>query len=60
MCQSSERVHNKKMEKASREPWIEFEHNPRAMQLREYTVKEFGEVFVNERPFWSGLKQQTS
>ena len=41
----------KKMEKASREPWIEFEHNPRAMQLREYTLKEFGEVFVNERPF---------
>ena len=23
----------------------EYEHNPRAMQLREYTLKEFGEIF---------------
>ena len=39
-----------KMEKASREPWIEYEHNPRAMQLREYTLKEFWEIFVDDRP----------
>ena len=28
-----------KMEKGSREPWTEFEHNPRAVQLRAYTLK---------------------
>ena len=40
-----------KMEKASRRPWIEHEHNPRAMHLREYTQKEFWEIFVDDRPF---------
>ena len=40
-----------KMEKASGRPWIQFEHNPRAMQLREYTLKEFWEIFVDDRPF---------
>ena len=40
-----------KMEKASRVPWIEYEHNHRAMQLREYTLKEFWEIFVDDRPF---------
>ena len=39
------------MEKASRGPWIEYEHNPRAMQLREYTLKEFWEIIVDDRPF---------
>ena len=39
------------MEKASRRLWIEFEHSPRAMQLREYTLKEFWEIFVDDRPF---------
>ena len=38
-----------KMEKASRGPWIEYEHSPRAMQLREYTLKEFWEM--DDRPF---------
>ena len=37
------------MEKASREPWIEYEHNPRAMQLIEYTLKEFWDIFVDDR-----------
>ena len=39
------------MEKASRGAWIEYEHNPRAMQFREYTLKEFWEIFVDDRPF---------
>ena len=30
-----------KMDKASRRSWIEYEHSLRAMQLREYTLKEF-------------------
>ena len=38
------------MEKASRRPWAETERSPRAMQLREYTLKEFREIFVNDRP----------
>ena len=37
------------MERASRGPWIEFEHNPRAMQLIEYTLKEFWDIFVDDR-----------
>ena len=39
-----------KMEKASRDPWSKYEHNPRAM-LREHTLKEFWEIFVDDRPF---------
>ena len=39
------------MEKASRDPWTPYEHNPRAMQLRDYTLKEFWEIFVDDRPF---------
>ena len=39
------------MEKASRRPWIQDEHSPRAMQLKEYTLKEFREIFVDDRPF---------
>ena len=39
------------MEKASRRPWIQDEHSPREMQLREYTLKEFREIFVDDRPF---------
>ena len=40
-----------KMEKASRGPWSQHEHSPRAMQLREYTLKEFWQIFVDDRPF---------
>ena len=40
-----------KMEKALRRPWIDYEHNPSAMQLRGYTLKEFWEIFVDDRPF---------
>ena len=39
------------MEKTSRRAWAEYEHSPRAMQLREYTLKEFWEIFVDDRPF---------
>ena len=38
------------MDKVSREPWIEYEHNPRAMKLREHTLNEFWEIFVDDRP----------
>ena len=39
------------MEKASRRTWAENEESPRAMQLREYTLKDFLEIFVDDRPF---------
>ena len=39
------------MEKASKGPWTKFEHNSRAMQLREFALKEFWEIFVDNRPF---------
>ena len=39
------------VEKASRRAWTEYEHSPRAMQMREYTLKEFWEIFVDDRPF---------
>ena len=42
------------MEKASRRPWIKYEHKPRAMQLREYTLEEFWAIFVDDRPFGAG------
>ena len=40
-----------KMEKASRRTWAEHEYSPRAMQLRENTLNEFWEIFVDDRPF---------
>ena len=40
-----------KMEKASRRPWTENEDSPRTMQLRDYTLRECWEIFVDERPF---------
>ena len=39
------------MEKASRRSWTEVENSLRTMQLREYTLKEFWEIFVDDRPF---------
>ena len=39
------------MEKASRRSWTANEISPRAMQLREHTVKEFLEIFVDDRHF---------
>ena len=39
------------MEKDSRRPWIQYEHIPRAMQLTVYTLKEFWEIFVDDRHF---------
>ena len=39
-----------KMEKASRGPWTENEGSPRALQLREYTLRECWEIFVDDRP----------
>ena len=41
-----------KIEKASRRSWAEGDEcSSRAMQLREYTLKEFWEIFVDDRPF---------
>ena len=40
---------NHKMEKASREPWTENANSTGTMQLREYTPREFWEVFVDDR-----------
>ena len=40
-----------KMENSSKVPWIEYEHSPRATQLRVYTLKEFWEIFGDDRPF---------
>ena len=39
------------MAKASRWSWTENENSPRTMQLREYTLREFWEIFVDDRPF---------
>ena len=39
------------MEKASRRSGTANEITPRAAQLREYTLKEFLEIFVDDRPF---------
>ena len=40
-----------KMEKSSRRSWTEVENSPRTMQLREYALREFWEIFVDDRPF---------
>ena len=37
--------------KASRRSWTEKEHSTRTMQLREYTLKELWEIFVDDRRF---------
>ena len=42
-----------KMEKASTEPWTENENSPGAMQLREYTFREFWKIFGDDRFFRS-------
>ena len=43
-----------KMEKASRTSWTADENTPRAAPLREYTLKEVWEIFVNGRLFGAG------
>ena len=40
-----------KLERASRKLWTEFEYSPRMVQLREYALMEFWEIFVDDRPF---------
>ena len=39
------------MENASRRSWTENENNTRTMHLREYTLREFWEIFVDDGPF---------
>ena len=39
------------MEKASRRSWTENENSTRTMHLREYTPREFREIFVDDGPF---------
>ena len=48
-CEWRRRKH--KMEKASRRPWTEFECSPRSIQLREYALREFWGIFVDDKPF---------
>ena len=49
------------MEKASRRSGTANEITPRAAQLREYTLKEFLEIFVDDRPFGAdALFRQTN
>ena len=43
-----------KMGKASRKSWTENENSTRTLHLREYTLREFWEVFVDGRPFGAG------
>ena len=40
-----------KIEEASSRSWTENKKSPRTMQLREYTLREFWEIFVDDRPF---------
>ena len=40
-----------KMEKVSKRAWTENIYSPGSMQLREYTLREFWEIFVDDRPF---------
>ena len=49
MCVKEEQ--EKQMEKASRRSWTELDNSPRAVQLREYLLKEVWEIFVDDRPF---------
>ena len=41
-----------KMEKVSRWSWRANESSPKGVQLREYTLKEFWDIFVDDGPFW--------
>ena len=42
-------------------PWVECEHDPRAMQLRAHTLEEFWEIFVDDRPFGAdAIKRQVN
>ena len=44
-CVMVERKHRKnKMERASRRSWTEKENTPRTMQLREYTLRDSGNL----------------
>ena len=38
------------MEKASRRSWTECENSPRTIELIEYVLREFCEIFVDGRP----------
>ena len=46
-----------KMEMATGGTWTEFEWSPRPLQLREYALKEFWEIFVDEDPWKLGHEQ---
>ena len=53
-CANVQRVWSRRkhiMEKALRRSWTENERSTRTMQLREYALKEFWEIFVDDRPF---------
>ena len=46
-----------KMEKTSRRSRTECENSPRTIELREYALKEFWEIFVDDRPFCRNATQ---
>ena len=39
-----------RLERAWRKPWTEFEYSPRMVQSREDALREFWEIFVDDRP----------
>ena len=41
-----------KMEKASRRSWTDYVNSPRTKELREYALREFWEIFVDDGPFF--------
>ena len=47
------RVKKDKMEVAKGVTWTESACGPRTLQLREYLLREFGTIFVDDRPFHS-------
>ena len=46
-------VEKTKLERATGRPWTEFECSQRTIQLREYALREFWEIFVDDRPFFN-------
>ena len=47
------RVKKDKMEVATGGTWTERERGPRTLQLREYVLREFWAIFVDDRPLYS-------
>ena len=50
-CQREWKRRKHKMEKSLRRSWMENENSTRTMYLREYTLSEFWEIFVDDGSF---------